>query len=114
MPRGQMKLLTGSAFEPAPLCAFLSASTLLALLFPVLSHVVVLSCVPFGLFVLSRAYQRSKNAAMRARFFSALRLFGLAVLCWLIDKLACSSMQAIGAATGFQPQLHALWHLVCL
>ncbi len=112
MPRGQMTLLTSSAFEPAPLGAFLLTSTLLALFFPLLSHVVVLSCAPLGLLVLMRAYQRSKNAAVRARFFVALRLFGLAVLCWLIDKFACSLMQAIGAATGFQPQLHALWHLV--
>ncbi|CAF2824174.1 unnamed protein product [Rotaria sp. Silwood2] len=37
-------------------------------------------------------------------------LLGPAMICWIIDQQLCEQMNSIG---GFNPQLHAWWHVFC-
>jgi alkaline ceramidase len=92
------------------ICAIIG-STLISILYPVLSHVFVLSWLPLtiGSFFqeFNAASEKGKNAA-RGLFGITIMFFCLAFGCWLLDRLACEQVQAI---FGFNPQLHAFWHV---
>ena len=101
-----------AAFIPPIFAAFVVGTTLIALVSPHLSHVMVLSMAPIGLYIYSIAYRHSQNEQTKEHFRFALKLHMFAWACWLTDRLGCSSMQHIGVTTGFRPELHAVWHAV--
>jgi len=112
LPYGEFRLLREAAVMRSVFIGFVLSTALLGLFLPIISHVLVLSTCPFGLYVHGKAVKRSKNAAAKARYKYGFRFFAAAWACWLTDRLACPQMRALRDIIGFQPQLHAAWHLL--
>lgn len=104
-------LLVAAVFQHSVCLAMVMCTTLLALFAPVVSHFFVLASAPAGVFNYACAYRRSKSPRMKQMFWTSMRFFAAAWTCWLTDRLACGQMQALRETLGFQPQLHAAWHL---
>ena len=87
------------------------ALTVCCVLNPVLSHIVCVLSAPTAIAFFLRLYfgvalPRRPRRTVRI----ALVLVAFAIGCWIADRVGCSDLQA---AMGFNPQLHAVWH-VCM
>mmetsp|Transcript_29901 Transcript_29901/g.47528 ORF Transcript_29901/g.47528 Transcript_29901/m.47528 type:complete len:246 (-) Transcript_29901:168-905(-) len=112
IPPNQYRLLVASAFMRSVFVAFICATTMLGLLLPVVSHIFVLACAPFGLYNHVQAFRKSKNVVAKAKFRLALKFFTAAWACWLTDRFFCSKIQWLRAEYGVALQLHACWHIL--
>lgn len=112
LPGGRCVKPRMAAFIPPVFAAFVVATTLIALISPHISHIMVLTMAPIGLYIYFTAYWTSQNETVKEQFRFALRLHMFAWACWLTDRLGCRSMQDVGHVTGFRPELHAVWHVV--
>jgi len=112
VPPGKHTLIVDLAFQKPVFVAFTLSTTLIGLFLPHLSHLIVLSCVPFGIYVHHQAFNRSKNATTKRRFNAGFVMFCLAWCCWLLDRFLCSYLKRMRSSLGFQPQLHAAWHIL--
>lgn len=112
LPPGEHTLLVQAAFLPSVFLGYIFFSTLLGLFLPIVSHILVLSCAPIGFYIHVKAFQRSQSKTAKHRFRLALRFFFAAWACWLTDRLLCPQVQQLREIIGFQPQLHACWHIL--
>mmetsp|Transcript_11371 Transcript_11371/g.12922 ORF Transcript_11371/g.12922 Transcript_11371/m.12922 type:complete len:301 (-) Transcript_11371:282-1184(-) len=110
IPKGKLVLLVEASKFRSVIVAFMVLTTLVSLISPILSHVIVLSLIPIGVYIFVSAYRRSNHELAKQKFTSAVYAFLAAFLSWLLDKFSCSWMQYIEVHTGFHPQFHALWH----
>jgi len=85
------------------------ALTLLCLLFPVVSHVTCLLSLPLSTFWFLRLYFQMTPAKRPVRTtVGTTLLLVFSIVSWVADRMLCSELQA---ALGFNPQLHAFWHI---
>jgi len=85
----------------------------LCLWWPVLSHLITLSCIPSCVYGYSReyleAYRKRKNWVLRKYFLLGLWCFLFAFGLWLVDRFMCEDVTRLGM--GYL-QLHAAWHVM--
>jgi hypothetical protein len=85
---------------------------LLTLLNPDLSHVLVLSCIPFVLTCILYGFYHCPEKPWGI-LKQCLGFTFAAFCCWIPDKFYCKEATEFFMGTiGFYPQLHAIWHLL--
>jgi len=86
----------------------------IAILYPNLSHAAVLACLPYGIYITGVGFkkvsreEKSTEAASKL-FLTGVKLTVCGAMFWICDRVACDYFVPY---LGFNPQFHAIWHVL--
>ena len=93
--------------------SLLILTPLIAVLYPTLSHIVVIVSFPFGIYIvgvgLKNCREKKGVEAAKKLFVVGVQLALCGAVCWILDRTACDYFVPV---LGFNPQLHAFWHIL--
>jgi len=117
LPRRRSNQLLGRRFTSLVntwhfVAAYVMATIVIGLTLPLLSHLLTISTIPLSVYVMSWTMKNLPSECRGRLRPICIRSIGAGALgftFWLIDRFACS---LVHAALGFNPQFHAMWHIL--
>eukprot|EP00938_MAST-03A_sp_MAST-3A-sp1_P006655 g6655.t1 len=86
---------------------------LIAVLYPTCSHIIVLASFPYGIYIVGHGFRNCRDKkgieAAKNLFVFGVQLALVGAVCWILDRSACDYFVPY---LGFNPQLHAFWHIL--